>query len=104
MFYDFHNSAQKDKYFTSIITCWGGALVKQNNFAVKQIQRFLVNLPIRLKKAYFNQNIVKNNIWYAIFEGEKMYKWLKYVVKNAKRCILCELDSGIDPGIDECES
>ena len=62
---------------------------------------FLLISPHKTQKAYFNQMFIKNNIWYAIFEGEKMYKWLKYVVLMRKSCILCELDSGIDPGIDE---
>ena len=51
-------------------------------------------LPIRLRKAYFNQKFLKNTIWYAIFEGEKKKMWLKYDVKYAKsEKILCELDS-----------
>ena len=36
--------------------------------------------PQRLKKHILIKKFNKNNIWYAIFEGEKDKKWLKYGV------------------------
>jgi hypothetical protein len=71
MCYDFHNSAQKDKYFTSIranhllrgSTC-------QNKILCSKL-KVLGESPRKTQKAYFNQMFLKNNILYAIFEGEK---------------------------------
>jgi ABC-type dipeptide/oligopeptide/nickel transport system permease subunit len=70
----FHNSAQKDKYFTSIrpnhllrgSTCQN----KKKYFVLKS--KVLGESPHKTQKTYFNQKFIKNNIPYAIFEGEKM--------------------------------
>ena len=38
---------------------------------VLEKQKFLLISPHKTQKAYFNQKFIKNNISYAIFEGEK---------------------------------
>ena len=56
--------------------------------------------PHKTQKTYFNQNVYKNNIWYAIFEGEK-HKVIKiwcfklYLIRARLR---------IDPRIDETKT
>jgi hypothetical protein len=70
----FHNSAQKDKYFTSIRP---NHLLRGSTCQTKLLCSKLKDLgesPHKTQKEYFNQKFIKNIILYAIFEGEKMEK------------------------------
>lgn len=46
-----------------------GSTCTQNSLFLNE--KLLVKSPRKPQKAYFNQKFIKNNISYAIFEGEK---------------------------------
>ena len=95
MIYDFHNSTQKDKYFTSIrpTNLLRGSTCQTKILCSKWY--VLGESPHKTQKAYFNRKFIKNNILYAIFEGGGNVKVIKYKWSKCWSCILCELDSGL---------
>jgi hypothetical protein len=90
----FHNSAQKDKYFTSIrpnhllrgSTCQNKILCSKS--------KVLGESPRKTQKAYFNLNVCQKHHFICYFwGGENVKKVVKIYEVKALSCIMCELDS-----------